>query len=224
LLLSTHFIKEFAMNIANRHDLLSALEITRKHLCVYGAGTPCDCKFGVTHQETLGKSEVGSGCPEVASAIALVEAMTPRQFEELVKKHEQQYSMQVCPFCQTRTDLDLHVQDEDYDDDEDDEEDEEEDDNDRRSTYRVRCESCDVSGPKGQGKAEAIQKWNDRAAGTGRLLSLADTLLTRFGDAVRPIDDDLPKKKKGKPTKSRSMVRPLSRKQSGAKLKPSRRS
>jgi len=67
-----------------REDLIVNLEKVRSRLCSYvNSENFCDCKFGVER----GFSE-GTGCPEVRTAMNILEAMTDEQYGVLVQRIE----------------------------------------------------------------------------------------------------------------------------------------
>jgi hypothetical protein len=72
----------------NQDDLVNSLKKIRKKLCAY-IGSPCDCKF-ITDEtddnQVCGRSENGSGCPEVLYAAALINAMTPAELRKICKR------------------------------------------------------------------------------------------------------------------------------------------
>ena len=57
-----------------QQELIRALRFVRTCVCGY-LGNRCDCKYGAS-----GSGEE-TGCPEIRQAIALVEAMTPAEYD-----------------------------------------------------------------------------------------------------------------------------------------------
>lgn len=69
------------MSFAVEKDLLtSSVAKVRKSICFY-MGTTCDCKF-MNEDTKIGSGEC-SGCPELYEVLALLEAMTPEEFETI---------------------------------------------------------------------------------------------------------------------------------------------
>lgn len=67
-----------------REDLITNLEKARVRLCSYvNSENFCDCKFGVE-----GGFSEGTGCPEVRTAMSILEAMTDDQYGMLVQRIE----------------------------------------------------------------------------------------------------------------------------------------
>lgn len=60
--------------------LTRSLAKVRKSICFY-MGPTCDCKY-LGEETEVGKGEC-SGCPELYQAIAMIEAMTPEEFETI---------------------------------------------------------------------------------------------------------------------------------------------
>lgn len=77
------------MNIPEQSVLLDNLRKVQRTLCAYdlypavppNALPPgsCDCKYGATR--VAEHTEQGNGCPEVAAAIAVLEALLPTEWE-----------------------------------------------------------------------------------------------------------------------------------------------
>ncbi len=61
------------------------------NLCAY-MGETCDCKYGIDRVDkkfgptTRQMFSEQTGCPELRQALALIQAMTPEQFQELCVK------------------------------------------------------------------------------------------------------------------------------------------
>lgn len=67
-------------------ELVNSLERIRKKLCAY-MGEHCDCKFMAPENDTIcNGSEIGSGCPEIYTAIAIINALTPAELEKINKR------------------------------------------------------------------------------------------------------------------------------------------
>jgi hypothetical protein len=66
----------------DRDALAQNIEKMRKKLCVY-IGNRCDCKFG---GDNPGRSEQGSGCPELYQVLALLRNMTKREYDMIMKR------------------------------------------------------------------------------------------------------------------------------------------
>ena len=61
------------------------LEHLRENVCAYSPGTTfCDCKYGADKQ--LGHGEVGNGCPELRTAIQLLQWMRPDEYDTIMKR------------------------------------------------------------------------------------------------------------------------------------------
>ena len=63
--------------------LIQSLRKVRKSICYY-MGDTCDCKY-LGEDSEIGKGEC-SGCPELYQAIAIIEAMTPEEFDAIRKR------------------------------------------------------------------------------------------------------------------------------------------
>jgi len=67
-----------------REDLIENLKKVRSQLCCYvNSESFCDCKFGVE-----GGFLEGTGCPEIRTAMSILEAMTDEQYGVLVQRIE----------------------------------------------------------------------------------------------------------------------------------------
>lgn len=70
---------------ASRIATVTGLRALQKNICDYGGlPVPCDCKYGVSFPQMLGAEQ--NGCPEVVSAIQLLEAMTEVEYEALMRR------------------------------------------------------------------------------------------------------------------------------------------
>ncbi len=63
--------------------LVKSLRKVRKSICYY-MGDTCDCKY-LGEDKEIGSGEC-SGCPELYQAIALIEAMTPEEFDTIRRR------------------------------------------------------------------------------------------------------------------------------------------
>lgn len=63
--------------------LVKSLRKVRKSICYY-MGDTCDCKY-LGDDGEIGRYEC-SGCPELYQAIALIEAMTPEEFDTIRRR------------------------------------------------------------------------------------------------------------------------------------------
>lgn len=66
-----------------KEQLSKSVAKLRKAICYY-MGPTCDCKYMGDDGE-IGRGEC-SGCPELYEVIALIEAMTPAEFERIRKR------------------------------------------------------------------------------------------------------------------------------------------
>lgn len=69
--------------------LVSGLRIVSTSICGYRGPVPgvpvrCDCKYGIGVAEHRNSEQ--NGCPETAAAAALVEVLSAKEFERLVKR------------------------------------------------------------------------------------------------------------------------------------------
>lgn len=63
--------------------LIQSLRKIRKSICYY-MGDTCDCKY-LNEDGEIGKGEC-SGCPELYQALALIEVMTPEEFDAIRRR------------------------------------------------------------------------------------------------------------------------------------------
>jgi len=75
----------------DKQIIADALLVVQKHQCVYrreGHPPPktCDCKYGVTEESIAKPSVENRGCPELRMAAAVIEAMTPNEYEAIVTR------------------------------------------------------------------------------------------------------------------------------------------
>ena len=76
----------------SKDRLIEGLKEIAGSLCVYHPLNfrerewwKCDCKYGAK-EKNLGRSEDGSGCPEVYMAKEIIKAMTPFEFKRIAKR------------------------------------------------------------------------------------------------------------------------------------------
>jgi hypothetical protein len=76
-----------------RETTMNTLEALRGDLCCY-MGPICDCKYGYKAADKLGSFHPGwsmdrgeqTGCPELRTAIALLNLMTDEEYETIMKR------------------------------------------------------------------------------------------------------------------------------------------
>lgn len=76
------------MSGLDRDRLADNLAKIKEAYCAYGAppGGLCDCKFMPEDGRVKFQSECYCGCPEITQALALIRAMSKRDFARLAKK------------------------------------------------------------------------------------------------------------------------------------------
>lgn len=72
--------------MVERSDLVLGLEAVQRRICSYGGGGRCDCKFGAHRPGAHAMSENGCGCPEVGRAAEILAAMTPAEYERVLRR------------------------------------------------------------------------------------------------------------------------------------------
>lgn len=70
------------MLIENKEIYISTLKKIREKICGY-VGTTCDCKFGFASKGTDSEK---TGCPEIRCLIHLLEVMTEKEFQTILKR------------------------------------------------------------------------------------------------------------------------------------------
>ncbi len=75
-----------------RTDILEALRKVQIHVCAYRSSSFCDCKFGATHVGQSGEED--NGCPEVRTAIHLLNNMSDDEFEYFLSRHKDERKSQ----------------------------------------------------------------------------------------------------------------------------------
>lgn len=75
------------MFYGKREEVLNALEKLRVKQCAYTAKgrSRCDCKYGFATAKE-GYSEI-TGCPELRTAIELINAMTEDEYKAMLNRH-----------------------------------------------------------------------------------------------------------------------------------------
>lgn len=81
----------------SKEELIVALKKIQGKLCAYGprkedgSTSFCDCKYGGT--DVGGNSEDGNGCPEMRTAKAIIEALTPFEYEMICGRINKGYDI-----------------------------------------------------------------------------------------------------------------------------------
>lgn len=78
------------MFVAEKNEVVEGLKAVQVNICAYRSNKRCDCKYGATEQTAAKHSEVGSGCPEVHAAIAVLSAMTEEEYKRIVRRYERE--------------------------------------------------------------------------------------------------------------------------------------
>jgi len=75
-----------------KENIIASLKIVRKRICSYGAshGSRCDCKFGIFRGKTHHIGSEESGCPEMYTAISMLENMTPTEEKRIFARMQKE--------------------------------------------------------------------------------------------------------------------------------------
>lgn len=85
------WVAPYTVTRNDKQIIADALLVIQKHQCAYrreGHPPPktCDCKYGVTEESIAKPSVENRGCPELRMAAAVIEAMTPNEYEAIVTR------------------------------------------------------------------------------------------------------------------------------------------
>lgn len=70
-----------------KNEILPVIEAIRKHrCCVYVQPNFCDCKFGGEDVSRLNHGNESNGCPELRLIIDLLNKMTDKEYNRILKR------------------------------------------------------------------------------------------------------------------------------------------
>jgi hypothetical protein len=75
----------------DRKDLMESIKIIKGDVCAYGQkeiGSLCDCKFRQNEKKHNPLNESFSGCAELSNVYVLLNSMTDREYERIMKRED----------------------------------------------------------------------------------------------------------------------------------------